>query len=173
MPLSPIEDRSSTPRFPSPPNSEVENLYADDRSITPEVFPSPPVIAPVKAQNMEGERSPPTPGVDDTPYIRFAIEQLTRDEEVRGSRQYTTVNRSQNYLSERVVSGERLRSVTPEQRQSYVSRLEERPREEPFREDPFREEQVHQEQFQVQPEERSYCECLPFLPEMRLFTDMT
>ncbi len=26
--------------------------------------------------------SPPTPGVDDTPYIHFAIEQLTRDEEV-------------------------------------------------------------------------------------------
>ena len=28
--------------------------------------------------------SPPTPGVDDTPYILFAIEQLTRDEEVSG-----------------------------------------------------------------------------------------
>ncbi|KAL8758890.1 MAG: hypothetical protein Q9184_003785 [Pyrenodesmia sp. 2 TL-2023] len=26
--------------------------------------------------------SPPTPGVDDTPYIHFAIEQLTRDEEI-------------------------------------------------------------------------------------------
>ncbi|KIW25140.1 uncharacterized protein PV07_10804 [Cladophialophora immunda] len=30
------------------------------------------------------EMSPPTPGVDDTPYIRFAIEQLTRDEDVIG-----------------------------------------------------------------------------------------
>ena len=30
--------------------------------------------------------SPPTPGVDDTPYIQFAIDQLTRDEEVVGSR---------------------------------------------------------------------------------------
>jgi hypothetical protein len=29
-----------------------------------------------------------TPGVDDMPYIRFAIDQLTRDEEVRGSRDY-------------------------------------------------------------------------------------
>lgn len=28
--------------------------------------------------------SPPTPGVDDSPYIRFAIEQLTRDEDVMG-----------------------------------------------------------------------------------------
>ena len=30
--------------------------------------------------------SPPTPGIDDTPYIQFAIEQLTRDEEVAGPR---------------------------------------------------------------------------------------
>ena len=29
-----------------------------------------------------------TPGQDDTPYIRFALDQLTRDEEVRGSRRY-------------------------------------------------------------------------------------
>lgn len=29
-----------------------------------------------------------TPGIDETPYIRFAIDQLTRDEEVRGSRHY-------------------------------------------------------------------------------------
>lgn len=35
------------------------------------------------------EISPPTPGVDDTPYIRFAIEQLTRDEELLGSRRGT------------------------------------------------------------------------------------
>lgn len=32
------------------------------------------------------ELSPPTPGVDDTPYIQFAIDQLTRDEEVAGTR---------------------------------------------------------------------------------------
>ncbi|KAL2043166.1 hypothetical protein N7G274_004226 [Stereocaulon virgatum] len=32
------------------------------------------------------EVSPPTPGVDDTPYIQFAIDQLTRDEEVAGPR---------------------------------------------------------------------------------------
>ncbi|MCJ1308260.1 hypothetical protein MMC25_001913 [Agyrium rufum] len=30
--------------------------------------------------------SPPTPGVDDTPYIHFAIDQLTRDEELTGRR---------------------------------------------------------------------------------------
>ncbi|WPH00964.1 Hypothetical protein R9X50_00379800 [Acrodontium crateriforme] len=40
------------------------------------------------AVDMDREPSPPTPGVDDTPYIRFALDQLTRDEEVRGSRNY-------------------------------------------------------------------------------------
>ena len=30
------------------------------------------------------EISPPTPGADDTPYIQFAIDQLTRDEELLG-----------------------------------------------------------------------------------------
>ncbi|KAE9983069.1 hypothetical protein EG328_010306 [Venturia inaequalis] len=29
-----------------------------------------------------------SPGIDETPYIRFALDQLTRDEEVRGSRRY-------------------------------------------------------------------------------------
>ncbi len=40
----------------------------------------------------QAPQSPPTPGVDDTPYIRFAIDQLTRDEEVVGPRQPEAVN---------------------------------------------------------------------------------
>lgn len=40
------------------------------------------------AQDIDRDGSPTTPGQDDTPYIRFAIDQLTRDEEVRGSRRY-------------------------------------------------------------------------------------
>lgn len=40
------------------------------------------------ARDFDREDSPPTPEQDDTPYIRFAIDQLTRDEEVRGSRVY-------------------------------------------------------------------------------------
>lgn len=138
LPLSPIIDRSSSPTLPSPPLLAL-NLPRDDRPITPEVFPSPPpALDLTNSQSMEGERSPPTPGVDDTPYIRFAIEQLTRDEEVRGSRQYTTVNRPEPYPVERVVSNEGLDYMVPEERQSYVSRTEER--------------------VEVEPEERSYCE---------------
>ena len=145
LPLSPIIDRSSSPTLPSPP-ALVLHFPTDDRSITPEVFPSPPpALDLTNSQSMEGEMNSPTPGVDDTPYIRFAIEQLTRDEEVRGSRQYTTVNRPERYSyeRERVVSNESLGYVIPEQRQSYVSHTEER----------FEEEQQ-------QPEERSYCELL-------------
>jgi len=40
------------------------------------------------AQEIGREQSPPTPEEDDAPYIHFALDQLTRDEEVRGSRAY-------------------------------------------------------------------------------------
>ena len=46
--------------------------------------------------------SPPTPGVDDTPYIQFAIEQLTRDEEVAGSRHQSNGTESP-YPVERII----------------------------------------------------------------------
>ncbi|OAP58118.1 hypothetical protein AYL99_07208 [Fonsecaea erecta] len=47
---------------------------------------SQPAGAPTTVRLLSSfdELSPPTPGVDDTPYIRFAIEQLTRDEDVIG-----------------------------------------------------------------------------------------
>lgn len=37
--------------------------------------------------------SPPTPGPHDEQYVRFALDQLTRDEEVRGSRRYADSDR--------------------------------------------------------------------------------
>jgi hypothetical protein len=42
---------------------------------------------------------PPTPGIDDTPYIRFAIDQLTRDEEIRPN----SGRSSDSYPVERIV----------------------------------------------------------------------
>ncbi|KAL8652281.1 MAG: hypothetical protein Q9226_004337 [Calogaya cf. arnoldii] len=56
--------------------------------------------------------SPPTPGVDDTRYIQFAIEQLTRDEEVNhasGSRPLHRPSSRESYSVERIVPDERLR----------------------------------------------------------------
>ncbi|KAL8937200.1 MAG: hypothetical protein Q9216_004543 [Gyalolechia sp. 2 TL-2023] len=55
--------------------------------------------------------SPPTPGVDDTPYIQFAIEQLTRDEEVHQeltSRGHGAPSHH-SYPVDRVVPDDRLR----------------------------------------------------------------
>ncbi|KAL8694248.1 MAG: hypothetical protein Q9218_001074 [Villophora microphyllina] len=55
--------------------------------------------------------SPPTPGVDDTPYIQFAIEQLTRDEEVNEAmkpRLHGSPSQ-ESYSVERIVPDERLR----------------------------------------------------------------
>ncbi|KAI7152371.1 hypothetical protein KC349_g8997 [Hortaea werneckii] len=55
--------------------------------VSPAYIPSTGARSSV-AQDISRERNAPTPGVDDTPYIRFALDQLTRDEEVRGSRTY-------------------------------------------------------------------------------------
>ncbi|MCJ1274380.1 hypothetical protein MMC21_002176 [Puttea exsequens] len=54
--------------------------------------------------------SPPTPGIDDTPYIRFAIDQLTRDEEVVGPREQGTGRETPGYPVDRIM---------PEQAPSY------------------------------------------------------
>lgn len=55
--------------------------------------------------------SPPTPGVDDTPYIQFAIEQLTRDEEVKETikPRLHGAPSQESYSVDRVVPDERLR----------------------------------------------------------------
>lgn len=51
--------------------------------------------------------SPTTPGVDDTPYIRFAIDQLTRDEELLGSRLQGAPSEA-SYPVDRIISDEGL-----------------------------------------------------------------
>ena len=42
--------------------------------------------------------SPPTPGTDDTPYIRFAIDQLTRDEELLGRSRQGVVSQDSDLI---------------------------------------------------------------------------
>ncbi|KAB8356434.1 hypothetical protein FH972_024017 [Carpinus fangiana] len=49
-----------------------------------------------------------SPGTDDTPYIRFAIDQLTRDEEVRGSRAYPHPSTGAEYSADRKIYDEGL-----------------------------------------------------------------
>lgn len=60
---------------------------------------------PKKPAERQSGTGTPSPGVDDTPYIRFAIDQLTRDEEVTGSgRQGSVV--SDDYPVERILPAE-------------------------------------------------------------------
>jgi hypothetical protein len=53
-----------------------------------------------------------TPGVDEMPYIRFAIEQLTRDEEVRGSRHYVGGEDDDDiHIADRILPEPRLKPI--------------------------------------------------------------
>ena len=62
--------------------------------------------------------SPPTPGVDDTPYIQFAIDQLTRDEEVVGPRD-PAIGSEASYPVDRIVPDEGLGYYNAELRKQY------------------------------------------------------
>ncbi|KAJ5886635.1 uncharacterized protein N7473_009309 [Penicillium subrubescens] len=45
----------------------------------------------------------PTPGLDDSPYVRFAIDQLTRDEEVGVPQRHDSISTNQDYPNDRLV----------------------------------------------------------------------
>lgn len=71
---------------------------------------------PISGPPERSDIGSPTPG-DDTPYIRFAIDQLTRDEEVRGEGRRGTVADLEDYPVERIVPNEALEYFTPPSRQ--------------------------------------------------------
>lgn len=66
------------------PQSPAVSTIAEERPRTQDTRHS-------AVRDMDAESLATTPGQDTTPYIRFAIDQLTRDEEVRGSRIYPEV----------------------------------------------------------------------------------
>ncbi|KAH6620269.1 hypothetical protein C7974DRAFT_229693 [Boeremia exigua] len=69
-----------------------------------------------RRSNVDSDSQPTTPGQDTTPYIRFAIDQLTRDEEVRGSRVYPEVRQyDEDYPVERIVPDSGLGYMAQEQ----------------------------------------------------------
>jgi hypothetical protein len=70
-----------------------------------------------RRSTMDTDSQATTPGQDTTPYIRFAIDQLTRDEEVRGSRVYPEVQQydEEDYPVERIVSDDGLGYMAQEQ----------------------------------------------------------
>lgn len=97
--------------------------YAHDRPQSPAVS----TIAEERprsqdTRDMEADSLPTTPGQDTAPYIRFAIDQLTRDEEVRGSRVYPAdrpparAHADDDYPVERIVPDCGLGYMAQEQR---------------------------------------------------------
>ncbi|KNG47435.1 phosphoribosylaminoimidazole-succinocarboxamide [Stemphylium lycopersici] len=74
---------------------------------------------------MDNESQVTTPGQDTTPYIRFAIDQLTRDEDVRGSRIYPEVRPTaqdeddEDYPVERIIPDNGLGYMAQEQRTQH------------------------------------------------------
>lgn len=63
---------------------------------------------PRQIQDPRAHISSTTPGVDDSPYLRFAIDQLTRDEEVAGVGRHGSVASAPDYSVERIVPDENL-----------------------------------------------------------------
>ncbi|KAL9579854.1 MAG: hypothetical protein Q9212_004851 [Teloschistes hypoglaucus] len=112
--------------------SDTDTKRATVRAVTPTTLTVPEAACP--AETVQGHKikrkpvstesassshkpwnqepiSPSTPGVDDTPYIQFAIEQLTRDEEVNEAmkpRLHTSPSQD-SYPVERIIPDERLR----------------------------------------------------------------
>ncbi|KAM5440945.1 hypothetical protein MferCBS31731_004084 [Microsporum ferrugineum] len=72
---------------------------------------------PARVVNMStaarGDSGTPTPGTDDSPYIRFAIDQLTRDEELRGEGRHGSLATSPDYPVNRLIPDEGLGYYTP------------------------------------------------------------
>ncbi|KAH9866476.1 hypothetical protein IAQ61_008481 [Plenodomus lingam] len=97
------------------PQSPAVSTIAEERPRTRDTRHS-------AVRDMDTESLATTPGQDTTPYIRFAIDQLTRDEEVRGSRVYPEIRQAvqdedaDDYPVERIVPDHGLGYMAQEQR---------------------------------------------------------
>jgi len=91
--LQPVQDPQRTDNEAIEKPAAVIPADADKVRRKP-LSPSPSSAGTVVRRPISEAISPPTPGVDDTPYIQFAIDQLTRDEEVAGHGRGATENAS-------------------------------------------------------------------------------
>ncbi|KAF1841496.1 uncharacterized protein K460DRAFT_419553 [Cucurbitaria berberidis CBS 394.84] len=101
------------PRQHGRPQSPAVSTIAEERPGTQDTRRSQ------VRSDMDSASVATTPGQDTTPYIRFAIDQLTRDEEVRGSRVYPEDRpqvQDEDYPVERIVSDDGLGYMAQEQR---------------------------------------------------------
>ena len=96
-----IQQNSSTSPIQQPSIQQPPSVHFEDG---PAVKRKPISLEGIVARRAaDPEPSPSTPGVDDTPYIRFAIDQLTRDEEILEARRAETASETP-YSVQRLVS---------------------------------------------------------------------
>lgn len=74
-----------------------------------------------RMDDVDLDSCPPTPNTDDTPYIRFAIDQLTRDEEVGAQR--PSAASSESYPVDRIIPDYGLGYMAPADREREALRL--------------------------------------------------
>jgi hypothetical protein len=93
-----------------PPIDVNEAAYASNNPLVvrfdEEQIRSDEVEASKRERRMDNgsfDSGPPTPNTDDTPYIRFAIEQLTRDEEIRAAQRPDSERSSDSYPVDRII----------------------------------------------------------------------
>jgi len=88
MPI-PLHFRDGGVRRKPVPSTVIEDPNSPTSTIRASQVPGAPI--PTRGTVVDERsnfNSPPTPGPHDGDYVRFALDQLTRDEEVRGSRMY-------------------------------------------------------------------------------------
>lgn len=93
-------------------NIGIKRKPVPSRASPPAAPPDPSLLQPPRRTMDE---MAPTPGIDDTPYIRFAIEQLTRDEDVRGSRNYESPSNVPLGDDDEIIPDTRRRSIHQDQ----------------------------------------------------------
>jgi len=98
--LKPAESEMTLPARPMAVHPAPLNIRSSQA-------PQPPQIPTSDLYRDIHDMSPPTPGLDESPYIRFAIEQLTRDEETLGRARHGSMS-SLDYPVERIVPDEGL-----------------------------------------------------------------
>jgi hypothetical protein len=123
--VSSVEYRKKTAQYETPP-SRADSPIALKPAESEMTLPARPMAAhpaPLNIRSAQARQpsqipitdlyrdihdmSPPTPGLDESPYIRFAIEQLTRDEETLGRARHGSMS-SLDYPVERIIPDEGL-----------------------------------------------------------------
>ncbi|KAG0650538.1 hypothetical protein D0Z07_3078 [Hyphodiscus hymeniophilus] len=84
-------------------NTPLVVRFDEEQIRSDEVEASKKERSPKKMDDVSLESEPPTPGTDDTPYLRFAIEQLTRDQEIRAAQRSISERSSDSYPVERII----------------------------------------------------------------------